>query len=439
MNTTHRAALLGTGLAAALCAASPALSQVSLSTRGLGMGNASLASARGQESLFLNPANLGLSGTPRWSVALPQLVAGGTVLGLGAGDLNDLRDYQDLPDDRAREILDGIPEGTGVEYDAKLRLLTVQTGRLAFGVSYNSVGSHSLDRDIVDLALNGYQRGQVYTADNTFGSRATYLDAAVGYGRRFGMVSVGAAAHYYHGRDLVASGVVDVDTVGLPSPDIFVTYSGVRADAGRGFGLDLGAAVQPVPNLTLSASVANLAKSMEWDEDLLARSITLNGNEIENSDFRELRTEYRESGEEYDAFVAGLDAEQRAAVQSLAASLSDRTELPTTLRAGAAYSLPATGTELAASFTDELSDSRISGLWSRSLSAGVEQKLAFLRLRAGISTNLDKASLLSAGLSLGPLDLAVARLDNGPGLGGADREGWVASFGLSTRSPQLLP
>lgn len=441
MKTTH-AARLGAALAAALAAAVPAHAQIPLNARGLGMGNAHLATTRGQEALFQNPANLALPGNPHWSIALPQALAGATVLGLGLGDLNDLRDYNDLSDEQAQEILASIPAGTGVQYDVKLPLVSFQTGRFALGVSYNSVGHHSIDRDIVDLFLNDYQRGRVYSAGNTFGERSTYVDVAAAYAHRVGPVALGATAHYYHGRDLVRSGIADVDTLVLPSPDIQVTYAGVRSDAGRGFGLDLGAAIQPLPNLTLSAAVANVVSSLDWDEDLLARSLTLNSNEIQNADFRLLRTQFRDSERGFDDYLAqpGLDAEQRAVVSNLAEALTDRAEPPTTLRLGAAYSLP-TGTDLAAAYHDELSDSRLGGqLWSRTLSLGVQQRVGgLLSLRAGIATNTDEASLMTAGLSLGPLQLGVGRLDNGAGAGGADREGWVASFGISTRSASVMP
>jgi hypothetical protein len=433
---THRAVLLGTGLAAALGAAAPARAQVPLTPRGLGMGTATMATARGQEALFLNPAQLGLAGTPSWSVAFPQVVAGATVLGLGVNDLNELRNYDDVSPARAQEILDRIPEGTGVEYDVKLPLGAIQLGHLAFGFSYNSVGQHSLDRDIVDLFLNGYQAGQTYGAPHTSGTRATYLDFAAGYGRRFGMVSVGIAGHYYHGRDLVSSGIVDVDTLGLPTPDVRVTYAGVRSDGGSGFGVDVGAAMQPIPGLTLSAAVANIARKMSWDEDLQGRKLTLNGNEIQSSDFRLLRTHYRDSEQGYDQFAAGLEADQKAPVEKLRSELFTRAELPATLRLGAAYSLP-TGTDLAASFQDNLTDSRLTGLWDRSLGFGVQQKLPVVTLRAGFSTDLDEGNLLTAGLSLGPINLGVGRLDNGAGAGGAGREGWVASFGISTRSASI--
>lgn len=427
------------------CGAAPAIAQVPVLPRALGMGNAYTALARGHEALFLNPANLGLPGTPHWSVALPQIAVGGTVLGLDLGDINELRDYDEISPERAREILDAIPGGTGVEYETRIPLAAFSFSSVAFGFSYNTIGNHSLDRDIVDLFLNDYQLGRTYAAPNTDGSRTTYLDFAVAYGRKVGPVSLGVTGHYYHGRDLGRFGIVDVDTLGsiVPpvAPDVEVTYAGVRSDAGRGFGVDVGAALQPLPNLTVSASVANAFQSFEWDDEFVGRRLTLNSNEIRNSDFRQLRTEYGQSDQDYRQFLADLnnpdDADIRAGVESLAAGLLDEAKLPTTLRVGAAWALPS-GTDVAADFKTDLTDSRIGGLWDRSISLGVQQRLPIVTVRAGLSTNLDEGSLLTAGLSLGPIQLGVGRLDNGSGAGGAQREGWVATFGLSARSNTVV-
>ena len=60
---------------------SEANAQVPLSPRSLGMGGAMIGAARGQEAVFLNPANLGLAGSPRWSVALVGVSAGAELQG----------------------------------------------------------------------------------------------------------------------------------------------------------------------------------------------------------------------------------------------------------------------------------------------------------------------------------------------------------------------
>jgi hypothetical protein len=79
----------------------------------------------------------------------------------------------------------------------------------------------------------------------------------------------------------------------------------------------------------------------------------------------------------------------------------------------------------------------VGGVWDRSLGLGVQQRVAFLSARAGVSSNLDSGMLLSGGLSLGPIHLGVAHVSDS--LGTANRSGWIATFGLATASTARLP
>ncbi|HEU4885667.1 MAG TPA: hypothetical protein VFT45_25760, partial [Longimicrobium sp.] len=76
--------------AAATVAAAPLAAQVPLTPRALGMGGAYVGVARGAESLWLNPANLGLPNSPHWSANIPTLSLGVDTRGIEPGDLQDL-------------------------------------------------------------------------------------------------------------------------------------------------------------------------------------------------------------------------------------------------------------------------------------------------------------------------------------------------------------
>src|SRR5690554_4975000 len=79
-------------LAALLLAAMalPAQAQVPLSSRAFSLGGALMAGARGHEAIFINPANLGLPGTPDWSVGLAGFSAGALLEGISVDDVSDL-------------------------------------------------------------------------------------------------------------------------------------------------------------------------------------------------------------------------------------------------------------------------------------------------------------------------------------------------------------
>lgn len=420
---------------AAVLLAAPAVAQVPGTPRALGMGGAYVGTARGVESLFQNPANLALPGAPTWSAAFPTISLGAGARGLELGDLADLAQYDDLSQAERDALLNDIPAGgTGLDLDLRAPVAALQYGRFAGSISYTTLGSHTVNRSIVDLLLNGFDRDRTYTIDNTQGFRAAFWDVAAGYGHRVGPVALGVTAHAYFPRALVRSGLVDVDTTysvisGFNVPtDIRVTYAGVRSESGSGFGVDIGAAMEPIPGLTLSAAVDNVVNTMEWDNALGARAVVLDQNDYQEGDPQQILDEYEQSETDY------VESAALPGTRALAATLLGERDaaLPMTLRAGAAYQMR-TGTTVATAFQKELDeDTPFGGLWNQQLSVGVQQRLPIVTLRAGLATDLEDGTLLSGGLSLGPIHLGVAHVATGS----ADdkREGWIATFGLGGRS-----
>jgi hypothetical protein len=340
--------------AAAAALASPLSAQLATTPRALGMGGAYVAVARGQEALFQNPANVALPGNPHASAAAPQVTFGATINGLTFGDLDDLRSFDELDDDRRADILGRIPdEGTTAEVDIRVPVFSMSFRRALFGVSYNLTGRHGVSRDVVDLVLNGVQQSRLLGANpydddailgQSQGFRASYLDFAAGYAHRVGPVSLGVTGHYLRGNRMVRSGAVGIDTVlSVTAPDIRVTYAGVGRDGASGFGLDLGAAVQPTPSLTLSAAVANVVNTLEWKGDPEIRSIVLSRENYRTGDPDQLRNDYAASARPLSEANPVLAARARG----LADDLDVGTTLAPVLRLGAAWE-PRFGTTVAA-------------------------------------------------------------------------------------------
>lgn len=420
--------------AAALAAlfALPAAAQVSLTPRALGMGGAYLGVARGHESLFLNPANLALPNSPHWSAGAGTLVVGAAVRGLTVAQFADLVRYDERTEAERQALVAAIPEsGTGVHVEARAPLLALSVRRFAVGIGYGVIGSHTVNRSIADLVVNGFQPTRSYTIENTTGFRASYWDVAAAYGHRVGPVSLGATARYVVAGDLVRSGFVRVDTVfaGPIPTDLRVTYEGVRSSGGGGFGVDLGLAAQPIPGLTVGAAIENVLSTVRWNDDQELRTLVLDQDDYRDGDPQDILDRYEQSGRPYtDAGAASERTRQLAEEMG-----ADRDAgLPTVLRVGAAYQA-ATGTTVAAGYQEDLDPNAFSGPWTRQASLGIQQRIPFVTLRAGVATGFSDGSLLSGGLSLGPLQLGLARVT-----GGGDREGWVASIGLAGRSDSTM-
>jgi hypothetical protein len=204
----------------------------------------------------------------------------------------------------------------------------------------------------------------------------------------------------------------------------------VKDEGGSGFGLDVGAAYRPIPGLTLSASLSNVLNTFEWGGDRTLKTATLTSADYENGDPQDVLDRYDASEAEY------VDASATAVQRAMAAELGVGTELPRVLRAGAAFE-PRTGTLLSAAYQGNLNTTDIGGVWDRSLGVGVQQRVAFLSARVGLASSLDGGTLLSGGLSLGPIHLGVAKVSDS--LDGADRGGWIATFGLATASRTTMP
>jgi hypothetical protein len=428
-------------IAAAVAAAAPAAAQVPLTPRALGMGGAYIGVARGAESLWQNPANLGLPNSPHWSAAIPTLSIGLGTRGIDTDALGDLLAYNELSQAERDALLADIPAGgTGVDLDVRAPLVALQVRRFAVGLSYQTVGSHTVNKSIVDLVLNGFDPQNTYTIENTEGFRAGFWDIAGAYGRRVGPVSVGATAHWFIPREMVRSGLVNVDTTfsvisGFNVPtDIQVTYAGIASEGGSGLGLDLGVAAEPIPGRTVSAAIENAFNTVKWSDDLTLRTVTLDRDDYEDGDPEGLLNEYEDSERDYNPNTDDLQPWRRLADSVLA----DRDAgLPAVLRAGAAYRL-GTGTTLAAAFQSELGgDSPVGALWDQQVSLGVQQRIPLVTLRAGFASDMEDGTLLSGGLSLGPIQLGVARITTGSG--DDERSGWIATFGLGGRSDTTMP
>lgn len=403
----------------------PAQAQVPLSPRSLGMGGAMIAAARGQDAVFLNPANLGLAGTPRWSVGLVGISAEAVLEGIEIAEAIDLIQYDDLSDSEKARMLEEIP-ATGVRLSADVRapVAAVQVGNFGFGVSLLTLGGHSVSRDLVDLMLNGYQEGRSdYRVDDTRGDRASLWDVAVAYGTSTGPVNWGLTGHALFGGTLVRTWMDDprIDLVGR---DIAVDYFGLRSGGGTGMALDLGMAYDVGAGVTVSGVVTNAFSRLDWSDGVRIRQLQLTRQDFDSGEgLQELRNRYENSERDFgtadEALLSGTPQ----------AFLQDDAQLPSTATLGVAWRA-ATGTDLVASYSEDVTDGRLGGEWTRTVAAGLEQRFWLLAARLGAASDMDGEQMLTGGLSLGPLHLGIARVTGDRE--GVDRAGWIGSFGLST-------
>lgn len=435
MSRMRRRILVLSSIFAAAAMAGEAAAQIPLAPRALGMGGAYLASARGFESVLFNPANLALADGPDWSVALPQVTVGSSVLGPRVSDLPDFLDYGGLDDARRQELLASIPaNGTAVDVVMRAPVAAVQVGTIGVAASYAWLGEHTVGKDLVELFFEGYEQGRTdYQVGNTVGTRASFWDIAAGYAQNVGPITIGVTGHYYMNGTLMRSRAFDPD-YDLLNQTASVDYVGVYSENGRGYGVDIGAALQPMQGLTLSAALANVVTKFDWSDELMGRYITLTEQDFQNGDFTAIEDRWSFSKEEIGANPTGRYGEVAAALDR------DAWTVPTVLKLGAAWQ-PLWGTEIGVAMHTSRAEEgvgRLAGRWDGLFGVGIQQEIPFVTVRAGASTNLDDGSMVGAGLKLGVLDLAVAKFRTPGGVDEADRDGWAASMSVNVRTHGTL-
>ena len=281
-NAMQQARSAASALALSVLAATAASAQLpSASPAALGMGDNYTAVARGFGAVAWNPANLGLTGNPRFSLAILGM-RGSSDLGPVTG--SDVARYQgiQLPNEVRNAWMQRIESEGGEQgqIGAGLTYLGLSRGHFALQLSSAVSGDANLAPDAMELILYG-------NAGRTGTPRALRLDgarvtgamtttAAIAYARPIdlgiGRFSIGATAKYIvgnalvHGEDGGSYLTANASEVNIRFPLILSdTGSGSStANHGRGVGIDLGGAWQSGP-LTTGLALQNIVNTFNWD------------------------------------------------------------------------------------------------------------------------------------------------------------------------------
>lgn len=253
------------------------------SAAALGMGDNYTAAARGYNAVAWNPAVLGLADNPPFSFTLLALRGGN---GLAPVTLGDLADWADrvVPDAVRQDWLsriaaEGAQRGAG---EVQATWAAVQVGRLAFEASTRVRARTNVSPGVAELIMfgNAGEQGVARELDlsgSSLGAQAWSTLAAslaVPWQSEAGLLSLGATVTWTMGH-VFASGErsTGVTTaapvaVGLEFPLVQTSFDSFRPNAGSGFGLDLGAALQS-GGWTLSLVRRNVVNGFAWNIDRL--------------------------------------------------------------------------------------------------------------------------------------------------------------------------
>jgi hypothetical protein len=168
--------------------------------------------------------------------------------------------------------------------------------------------------------------------------------------------------------------------------------------------VDIGFALNLAAGLRVSASATNIIQKMTWNDDLIAHEATFFGCDCPQSDFD---SDPEDLVDLYQAGPVDPSSMSLYVAETLRGLLPDAF-FPTVFRAGVGWRAGGTAIELVGSSVSPRG--RQHNQWDERISLGLEQRLAFLTLRAGGAKGSDGLQALSGGigLGLGPVHLDLS-------------------------------
>ena len=273
--------IAATTLALAALAPMTSRAQGNASAAAAGMGDNYTALARNFNAPAWNPANLGLDGNSRFSIALsPQF-------GLGTGPITfkDTKDYGGVvvPAGVREQWLQKIAENgsQSIGGDINITPLALSIGRLAFSATTTIRANGEIPEAVAELLLFGNAGRTGSPADFALNNAAFDANAtstlALSYGTRLGIMPVGDFAIGVTGKYIVGHGLASMRDNGstitsnpievtLDLPVVMTDTSSINAGSGMGF--DLGASWK-VGRLTMSATAKDVVNTFAWNTDNL--------------------------------------------------------------------------------------------------------------------------------------------------------------------------
>jgi hypothetical protein len=364
------------------------------SGRSVGMAQAYTSVARGVESAFWNPANLGFSKTSEKNITLFSVGVNASNNALNLEQYNKYNGAHLTSEDK-QTILDLIPsKGFNLTINADVLALGVSWYNFAFTVSGKGISNLFLPKDQIQLLFFGNEINDTILLSGSDGEAFTSIEYGLSYGRSIWKKDnqnflCGIKARYIQG--LIYQKVKEVNgevltlETGVNGNGNFAVQS---AEGGKGYGLDFGFTLKYDINWIFGLSFLNLINQIKWNK----------------------KTEIRGYQVKIDSLLAeNFDLDSMVTDRSYTESIHPfTTRMPISVQAGLAYQLKRT--LLAFDLKGDLSSGM--GMSKKySASFGLEYKcLRWLDVRGGISLGEDEGIAIASGLGF---ELGVYNLDVG--------------------------
>lgn len=405
------------------CSAGAASAQMATpSARSFGLADSYSARARGYEAPFWNPANLGLTESPGWSIGLAGVSAFLDNNSLSYGQIEAL--YGDYLDDAEKSAL--LAEIRGADGDGMLQLsadaganvLGFSIWRFAFGLGATGSTKLEVSADAAELLLFGNVgedgNGRDFDLNGSHGDGWSLSSAYLSYAQPFtipaldylGMkFSVGGTVKYglAHGLFRVADEgsllTYDPLTLNVEAEILNTT----EIDAGRVFAADIGAAME-WGSWVFGLSVIDAFSDIQWNEEAFELTQYSIYADFDSSTASDTTLSFAELSL----------TDQESIIEFL-----NSANVPTKVRLGTAWDMSSM-LSLSADYM-EMIGGTLRARWERQLSVGGELRpISVLPLRLGLATDFNNLAITGGlGIYAGPvhLDLSVGRWGIGAGDG----------------------
>ncbi len=246
-----------------------------MNARAVGLGGAYTAIARGVHSPLWNPANLGLSDTPKFSMTLIGAEIGAWNNSFSLGMYNKYNGEY-LTDDDIEDILNSIPDkGFRLNTEAFVNALSFSAGRFALTIGVLSGGFVNTAKAFFEIPLSGTEINKTYEFSDTDASSLAAGLVGISWGQP---IQVDFAEEFTVGGTLnlfFAGGYANADTTRFTIDskpygiDVDGSYSVTYAYNGSvGYGLNLGSAARLNKKWTVSLGLTNIISSLPFDKEV---------------------------------------------------------------------------------------------------------------------------------------------------------------------------
>ncbi len=371
--------------------------------RAMAMGDAYSALAFGLEAANYNPANLGLSANPAFTL---DFISFGIDLKNNSFSLDDYNTYTGkfLNDDDKEAILDRIPgQGLSLNFAGEARSMNFSVWR--FAVNFRGIGESKikLDKDPFQLLLYGNAVKPNVSLSDSRGEAQALADGSISYGHPIkswstGQLAVGATYHYLYG--------IAYEKIIEAQGGVFTTDTGYTGDGyaiirqalgGSGHSVDLGAAINFANNWTVTGSIRNIYSKINWNKDTEETRFAFHMNPV--------------------TFQAMSDDEVNDSLVENSDTTYDIDGFSSTLPAEIRFGLARNWKKVTWGF-DWTQGTSSSGSYSTNprVSTGIEYRpISLFPLRAGVSMGGDRGVMYSAGMGIymGPFHIDFAGANYG--------------------------